>query len=109
MGDSWLVKKYCKARLKEIEESFWKPIHGSYGELSEKKMIKELQKILTFVDASPQEGDVISIWDEARPGYIRECSYAKWDGECWVKYVPAIAKPKTLAEIFSEIGKIDEN
>ena len=106
MGNSRLVKAYCESRLKEIEESVWKHTHGSYGELAEKAMIAELTKILELTDASPPKGEMISVWDEARPGYIRTFSYARWDGDCWVKTVPSgIGNSKSLAEYWGEFAK----
>jgi hypothetical protein len=106
MGDSRLVKAYCEYALKQLDYNTIES--GSYQERWAENRAKELQRILDLADASPEIGEVISIWDEPRPGYIRTASFAKWDGKCWVKYVPAIAKPKTLAEILSEIEKKED-
>jgi hypothetical protein len=95
--------------LREIAEDMYPSLPGTPREYSQRAISEELNKILELESGDHNVDEVITIWEPTRPGYIRCCTFAKWDGECWVKHIPTnIGKSKTLMEIFSELEKKDE-
>jgi hypothetical protein len=85
------------------------PLRGTPADYIQRAIIVELKKILELESGDHNVDELIAIWNEApKPGYIRTCTFARWDGECWVKHTPKISKPKTLVEIFAELEKRDE-
>lgn len=106
---SQLVKGYCEFRLREIEEDMYPPIPGTPADYIRRAVTRELKKILKLESGDHSINELITIWEPARPGYIWHCTFAKWDGECWVRHIPTnISKSKTSEEVWAEIGKRSE-